>query len=43
MVTGDHSRTAAAIAREVGIIKGDEGVLSGKELEAMTDSELENA
>ncbi len=40
MVTGDHSQTASAIAREVGIIRGDEKVVSGRELEAMTDSEL---
>ncbi|MBQ7794587.1 MAG: calcium-translocating P-type ATPase, PMCA-type [Clostridia bacterium] len=40
MITGDHIATAAAIAREVGIIKNDERVVSGKELDLMTDTEL---
>ncbi len=43
MVTGDHSATAAAIARDVGIIKGKERVVSGRELDAMTEQELEKA
>ncbi|CAH0130929.1 MULTISPECIES: cation-translocating P-type ATPase [unclassified Arthrobacter] len=32
MVTGDHPTTAAAIAREVGLMLGDERVLEGAEL-----------
>jgi Ca2+-transporting ATPase len=39
MITGDHPRTAAAIARELGISAGGEAV-SGAELDAMTDAEL---
>ncbi|MDJ0498252.1 MAG: cation-translocating P-type ATPase [Acidimicrobiia bacterium] len=39
MITGDHPVTAAAIAREVGVL--DEGrVVTGRELEQMTDDEL---
>jgi Ca2+-transporting ATPase len=40
MITGDHPETAQAIARELGILK--EGrVVTGAELEAMSDEELE--
>lgn len=44
MITGDHPITAKAIARELGIV--EEGkfdhVLTGSELEKMSDQELEN-
>jgi len=41
MVTGDYGLTAEAIARRVGIVLADHGfVVSGQELEAMTDDEL---
>ncbi len=40
MVTGDHRDTAAAIAREVGILRPGDEVLTGEELERMTDPEL---
>ena len=40
MVTGDHRDTAAAIAREVGILRPGDEVLTGEELERMTDAEL---
>ena len=40
MITGDHGETAKAIARKLGIVKTEnERVLTGKELEAMTDDE----
>ncbi len=40
MITGDHIATAAAIAREVGIL-GEKGrVMSGKELDSISDTEL---
>lgn len=41
MITGDHMLTAAAIARQLGIIRdGEDGVLSGEELSRMSDEEL---
>jgi Ca2+-transporting ATPase len=40
MITGDHPLTAQAIARELGILTGGRAVTGG-ELEAMTDDELE--
>lgn len=40
MITGDHRETAAAISREIGI-KGE--CLTGKEIDAMSDSELNMA
>jgi Ca2+-transporting ATPase len=39
MITGDHPATASAIAREVGI-SGDGSVLTGKELDLLSDKEL---
>ena len=44
VVTGDNGATAAEIARQVGIGSGDAGcrVVSGEELAAMTDAELES-
>jgi calcium-translocating P-type ATPase len=40
MITGDHAATATAIARELGIIAAKEGVITGVELNKMTDEEL---
>lgn len=40
MITGDHAATAAAIAREVGILTDSERVVTGRELDAMSDAEL---
>ncbi|MDI6843172.1 MAG: calcium-translocating P-type ATPase, PMCA-type [Anaerosomatales bacterium] len=42
MVTGDHALTARAIARQVGL-DAEAGVLTGAELERMTDEELAEA
>ncbi|QEH38988.1 Calcium-transporting ATPase 1 [Aquisphaera giovannonii] len=39
MITGDHPLTAAAVARELGILRGGR-VITGAELEAMGDEEL---
>ena len=39
MITGDYPGTAQAIAREIGLDHGA-GVITGPELEAMTDAEL---
>jgi Ca2+-transporting ATPase len=43
MITGDHHETAAAIADDLLLRKEDDLVLSGKELEAMSDDELTEA
>ncbi|MDQ7784098.1 MAG: HAD-IC family P-type ATPase [Desulfomonilaceae bacterium] len=40
MITGDHAITAQAVAKIVGIARGDEEVLTGRDLETMTDDEL---
>ncbi|MCU0861836.1 MAG: HAD-IC family P-type ATPase, partial [Methanomassiliicoccales archaeon] len=40
MVTGDHPKTAMAIARSVDIWKEGDGMLTGKELEGMDDAQL---
>ena len=40
MVTGDHPLTARYIAKEVGIIREDERVLTGEELDKMSDEDL---
>jgi Ca2+-transporting ATPase len=41
MITGDHKSTALAVAKELGLIEKDsEGVLTGPELEDLTDEEL---
>lgn len=42
MITGDHRLTAVAIARETGIYEEGDMVLTGEELERMTDEEYEN-
>jgi Ca2+-transporting ATPase len=40
MITGDHPLTAATVAREIGMLT-DGRVVSGRELEAMSDADLE--
>ncbi|MBQ4346106.1 MAG: cation-translocating P-type ATPase [Oscillospiraceae bacterium] len=42
MLTGDHAKTAAAVAKQAGIPKGEQ-VMTGAELDALTDKELERA
>ncbi|MCG6943529.1 MAG: cation-translocating P-type ATPase [Thiohalocapsa sp.] len=42
MITGDHPDTAAAIARELGILR-DGRVVAGRELDAMSQQELDAA
>lgn len=43
MITGDHKITAGAIAEELHILSGGNTVISGQELENMTDPELDEA
>ena len=40
MITGDYPDTARAIAQEIGLLRAGRQVLTGKALQAMTDSEL---
>lgn len=41
MITGDHRRTAVAIAEELGLWQDGDDVLSGEEIDALDDGELE--
>ena len=40
MITGDGSRTAVAIAREIGLVEGNPSVVEGHAFNEMTDAEL---
>jgi Ca2+-transporting ATPase len=40
MITGDHAITAESIAREAGIYREGDGVLTGLEIDAMSDTDL---
>jgi len=40
MITGDHKLTAMAVAKEIGILKEDSMVLTGTELDQMSDEEF---
>ncbi len=43
MITGDHRRTAVAIAKELGLKTDDHMILDGAELEEMNDTQLAEA
>lgn len=43
MITGDHKLTALAIAKELDIYREGNTVISGEELDTMTDDELDDA
>ncbi|MDR3565653.1 MAG: heavy metal translocating P-type ATPase [Negativicutes bacterium] len=40
MITGDHPKTAAAVAREIKLLSADGRMITGTELDGMTDAEL---
>lgn len=42
MITGDHVVTASAIAKELGILLDGDRAVTGPELDAMTDTELDS-
>ncbi len=41
VITGDHALTAEAIAREVGIVRGEPATVTSSEVDAMAEEELE--
>ena len=41
MITGDHELTAQAIAQEIGLFQNSEKVITGVQLDKMSDSELQ--
>lgn len=41
MITGDHAATAAAIAKQLGIMDGASGVITGAELDRISQPDLE--
>ena len=43
MITGDHKITATAIARQIGIFEEGDMAVTGPELDAMSDEELDKA
>lgn len=43
MITGDHVVTASAIARELGILQAGHRAITGTELDAMSDEELDRS
>ena len=40
MITGDHAITAGAIARQIGLLSGNDKIMTGAELSEMSDDEL---
>ncbi len=42
MITGDHPETAAAIARQIGLLSKDDLTITGKELALLSETEMDN-
>ncbi len=42
MITGDYKDTAVAIAKDLGLMKGNDKVMTGEELDRITDQELKS-
>ncbi|NGZ76365.1 cation-translocating P-type ATPase [Saccharibacillus alkalitolerans] len=42
MITGDHKTTAQAIGREIGLMEEGDEALTGRELDGLSDEELDN-
>ncbi|MDF9841669.1 MULTISPECIES: cation-translocating P-type ATPase [unclassified Paenibacillus] len=42
MITGDHKTTAQAIGRDIGLMSKTDIAITGQELDAMSDAELDN-
>ncbi len=43
MITGDHPVTAEAIGRQLGLLQHGQGTLSGRDLDGLTETELQSA
>ena len=43
MVTGDHKTTAAAVAKELGILNDGDEIITGEELDKLSDAEFADA
>lgn len=42
MITGDHKTTAAAIAKDIGIMREGDKALTGQELDSLSEEQLDN-
>jgi len=42
MITGDHPETAQAVARQLGMLRAGDEVVTGRQLDAMDDEELQS-
>ena len=40
MVTGDHAQTALAVAREIGLVREQAAVITGRDLDRLSDAQL---